>query len=101
MYRYQPCENCGFQYSSQTKFGRICRRCFAKKSLAADRDNRFEQIERRKIKFKIDERIIDGQVVKVKICPPAYAEGCFAGLKTRPVMEHAKTHKNSGKYRRA
>ena len=97
------CKSCGNPRCKPTRFGWLCFKCYAKKKYAADKSNKFEQIERRHVKFKIEERVVDGQLVKVKICPSAAAEGSNSGLYTRPFFNyHAKPpHSSKGKYRRS
>lgn len=98
---YKPCQNCGFKYSRKTEYGNLCGSCFSRKLLNSEKHTKFQRIQRRKMRFQIEERIIDGQLVKVKIWPPAMAEGCYAGLKTQPYLEHAKrVNSAKGKYRR-
>lgn len=96
------CRECGYYKSKMGRFGNLCYRCFLFHQ-ANSQPNKIEQIERRKgMRFPIREEIIEGRLVKIKICPPASAEGCRSGLKTLPFMEHAKTPKSAkGKYRRS
>ena len=97
------CELCGGAKSRQSRFGNLCYTCYQKRKYAADPTNRIEQIQRRDVRFRIEERVVDGRLVKVKICPPGSAEGCRSGLRTVDYrsMAHAKqTTSSKGKYRR-